>query len=514
MRRIAAIGIVLGVLAAGVWIATPHARRGGVLVTISKETTVFTEPLRKDGYVDYIAAFNQILGKDVTPENNAVALFWKAIGPAGVARKIRAEYFRMLGVEVPAEKGDYFVPLTDFVQRQGTAAGLDTIDAQFQTATERPWKKSEFPTLAAWLEANQTQLDLFVDASRRPRYFSPLVDDESGLMIKVLLPVANELRGASRALVARAMLELGDGHAEACWQDLLATHRWARFFRGQGCYLIEALVALTVDQMACKGDLAVCQSARLSAADALRMRDDLNRLAPLPNLIDIVDQFERCSLLSCLAEMARDGTVTADGKSAATNPIDSFLNGITTDAIDWNTPLRIMNSWIDRDIAALREPTPQEQQAAFDRIHEQLRLIADSRKSGAPSLISFHNDFSEFVGQQIAALLLPTVDKANVQAHAAEMRFELMKLSFSLAAFRADHGSYPPQLGELAPKYAAEIPQDVFAGGEFHYKPDGDGYLLYSVGPNGADDGGREAADRTSGDPADDIAVRVRWGAR
>ena len=34
-------------------------------------------------------------------------------------------------------------------------------------------------------------------------------------------------------------------------------------------------------------------------------------------------------------------------------------------------------------------------------------------------------------------------------------------------------------------------PQDIFSGGALHYKPQADGYLLYSVGPNGIDDGGR-----------------------
>ena len=41
------------------------------------------------------------------------------------------------------------------------------------------------------------------------------------------------------------------------------------------------------------------------------------------------------------------------------------------------------------------------------------------------------------------------------------------------------------------PKYVAVVPKDIFSGGALHYKPQADGYLLYSVGPNGIDDGGR-----------------------
>ena len=43
----------------------------------------------------------------------------------------------------------------------------------------------------------------------------------------------------------------------------------------------------------------------------------------------------------------------------------------------------------------------------------------------------------------------------------------------------------------MKPKYVTEIPQDIFGDGELHYRPEGTGYLLYSVGVNEKDDGGK-----------------------
>ena len=37
------------------------------------------------------------------------------------------------------------------------------------------------------------------------------------------------------------------------------------------------------------------------------------------------------------------------------------------------------------------------------------------------------------------------------------MRFDLTKLAFALAAYRADHGAYPATLADLSPKYVAQI---------------------------------------------------------
>ncbi len=64
-------------------------------------------------------------------------------------------------------------------------------------------------------------------------------------------------------------------------------------------------------------------------------------------------------------------------------------------------------------------------------------------------------------------------------------------LALALSAYRTEHGEYPKTLAELAPTYIDAILKDPFTDGEFYYKQEGDGYLLYSVGRNGKDDGGR-----------------------
>ena len=46
----------------------------------------------------------------------------------------------------------------------------------------------------------------------------------------------------------------------------------------------------------------------------------------------------------------------------------------------------------------------------------------------------------------------------------------------------------------------------MFSGKELVYKPNASGFLLYSIGVNGIDEGGRWAGDHP---PGDDIAVRI-----
>jgi hypothetical protein len=70
-------------------------------------------------------------------------------------------------------------------------------------------------------------------------------------------------------------------------------------------------------------------------------------------------------------------------------------------------------------------------------------------------------------------------------------------ISLALHARTRTHGQPPSDLGALVPEYFAAIPADPCLGGTpkpFVYAPDGQGWRLYSVGPDQVDHGGRFSA--------------------
>ena len=86
------------------------------------------------------------------------------------------------------------------------------------------------------------------------------------------------------------------------------------------------------------------------------------------------------------------------------------------------------------------------------------------------------------------------------------MNLDLTRLALALAVYQADHHSYPAALSALAPDYLHAIPQDRFIDSPLHYNVTPGGYLLYSVGLNMKDDGGR---DHSANHHSDDLAVLV-----
>ena len=67
---------------------------------------------------------------------------------------------------------------------------------------------------------------------------------------------------------------------------------------------------------------------------------------------------------------------------------------------------------------------------------------------------------------------------------------KMTDVGMALALFRSDRGEYPDRLDQLTPKFLSSLPVDPFGDGPFHYRRTDDGFLLYSVGVNGQDDGG------------------------
>lgn len=66
------------------------------------------------------------------------------------------------------------------------------------------------------------------------------------------------------------------------------------------------------------------------------------------------------------------------------------------------------------------------------------------------------------------------------------------RIACALERYRFAHGIYPGSLDALAPAYIDSVPHDIMNGQPYHYqlRPDGT-YLLYSVGWNQIDEGGK-----------------------
>ena len=85
--------------------------------------------------------------------------------------------------------------------------------------------------------------------------------------------------------------------------------------------------------------------------------------------------------------------------------------------------------------------------------------------------------------------LLNAIEKSAT----AQVEIDEARIACRLERYRLAHQSYPASLDELVPAFGNDLPRDVMTGEPYHYKRDGDTYVLYSVAWNQKDDGGDTA---------------------
>ncbi len=94
--------------------------------------------------------------------------------------------------------------------------------------------------------------------------------------------------------------------------------------------------------------------------------------------------------------------------------------------------------------------------------------------------------FSMIAGtdSDLRPLLQATADRSQA-------KLRLLICGLALRAYSVEKGHPPEKLADLVPEYLPEVPEDPYSGTRLVYRRNPTGYVLYSVGPDGRDDGGQ-----------------------
>ncbi|MBC7821891.1 MAG: hypothetical protein IAG10_33815 [Planctomycetaceae bacterium] len=494
--------------------AKPKAAVPPPKITISKETTRFTEPLRPDGFVDYLEAVNRHFSKEITAENNACVLLYQAMGPRPEGGNRQPDrFFQKMGIEPLPDEGKYFQSLGKWVEgRPDVKVDVNAVYDMQSKSGERPWKSDEFPLIAAWLKDNEVVLQTVAAATERPRYFSPLVTSDAkpdGSLIEVLLPGVQKSRELARALASRAMWELAEGSQVDAWRDLMTMHRLGRLV-GQGPTLIEYLVGVAIESMAINGELRFLSETKPSAKMLALYRKQLDRLPSRALVADKLDVGERSVFLDCAHRMARGQMnlkeITDGGENNSL--IEKLAEGLLVQTVDWDEILKSANKWYDRLAEVSRKPDYLERSADIKKFDQDLKEIVAKRRGPMAllALLGGKPAITQTMSDVLISLLLPAVTQVLAAEGRVTVRMQSLDLAFALAGWRSEHDSYPESLDALVPKYIAVVPKDLFNGQPLKYERTADGYRFYSVGQNEKDEEGRSFDDNPRGD---DLVVRM-----
>jgi hypothetical protein len=472
-------------------------------IIVSRETTYLTEPLDEDGYVDYVAAVNQRGSKGVTAENNAAVLYWQALGPAPISEQHRMQFFMRLGVDPLPMKGDYFEPLVTLQERLDEEESVDKNlsrleeDALWHRHEQRderrdamlraPWTQQDDPLAAKWLNDNRQVLGLFLQGTKQERHFVPtFVDtsdpDERGTLLTSSM-YAGEYRTVTRALLMRSMYDLADGHSNKAWQDCLGCFRIANHI-GDGSNIIHAMASVGCTNMAAHAVPTILHDGKFSSEELNAMRIELRPCAKHASVTTAIDLDERLMWLDLIQAIARGQMDVMDEPRKGRG------------SVDWNLMLREFNTWIDKLVAEMRKEEAGDPNADVGELIEARHARFEKNVTYWAAGFPFSRSARTHVMISLwAAMTDPAVVTLMTAERKCKSNIERLDLVFALEQFRAQTGKYPRSLAKLVPAHIAKIPLDPLAAQPFRYRAQDDGYMLWSVGPNGVDDDGRTRED-------------------
>jgi len=319
-----------------------------------------------------------------------------------------------------------------------------------------------------------------------------------------LLPHLSSLKMVAQRLKTSTMLHLHEGNLELAFHDLQSLLELCRTLEHERL-MISQLVHVAYVSIALNTTWEALQADGWSDSQLLELQRRWEKLRILEPCAQSLTM-ERAMMLPALEQMRHSSALykgyfsgfASSGGSSTTDPLDAVGEGFKTgfeglQGVVWSK----FSSYNDeRRYLAIQqviiEASRQPASRRFD-VAEAKQAKESLARLGYREEQSFGTEQSHGLAPapDIVPLLAASLMKFHSKSFAAETQRELAVVAIAIKRYQLRHGSAPSALGLLAPDFLAEVPLDRMDGKPLRYRlePTG-GFLLYSVGSDGADDGG------------------------
>ncbi|MFO1477695.1 MAG: hypothetical protein U1F98_13720 [Verrucomicrobiota bacterium] len=314
-------------------------------------------------------------------------------------------------------------------------------------------------------------------AARRPLSRFPIHYDTEP-PFETLLPHLSHIKSLTQVFALRAVAELDLHRPDEAMADLLVGFRLSDSVRNEP-FLIDYLVRVATLNI----DLQVV---REGLARHAWTTGQLAQLQSLLGSMDLLAEYEqsmrgeRCCNIGGLDYLARRGF--RDWRYLTG---DDFGSGSVGPALSWTT---LYHGWLRQNQALIGRMYQDYLLNSVDPVqHRVYPARSDPLDAGLERLVA--TPYTVLV-----RMLMPAFGSASRKAARAQTFVDATLVACVIERYRLVHNQLPGNLQALVPKYLDRVPLDVLDGQPLRYRETGQGgYLLYSIGWNGVDDGGTVA---------------------
>ena len=303
------------------------------------------------------------------------------------------------------------------------------------------------------------------------------VNYETDMPFSILLPHESIVRNLARVVNLRAIARLATGQNDAALADWKLSLRLADATKDEP-WLISALVRVAI----LNGTLAVAQEGLARHAWTPAQLLEIERSLAAINLTAEIKQAMRGERAGSLGAMEYLKHPTRETDQLLGEPgLTRALLFAPTGWVSYNQVT--MCDWYDRFIFPGCEGQASGKLPQLDKqMEEEIGRI----KSGMPF------NLLELRRTVLVLLMMPALNTAGLNSLRAQTAVDHTRIACALERHRIAHGEYPGNLAALTPEFLPALPLDPINGASYVYRREGaENYLLYGVGANGKDEGGR-----------------------
>jgi hypothetical protein len=313
----------------------------------------------------------------------------------------------------------------------------------------------------AWSAQFQSEFDTINEALKRP--YARIVADYSQ-PYSITLPNVASLRAVVETLTQSAKCHLILGQTDQAWQELTLLSNLRRLVESQGNFITPE-----GDWMR-RGIISHCLQVIAEGTTLHAWRDT--------QLLALEEELRESDCIAFHVEALKCGEMLLASSMVQGDLIGAAL---TSGGGNFGTRLKNHLLWLFIKLA----PRGMRYEKATGTV-ERFRIFT-AALTPADGIIHPREASQAFFNWKRAQQGLPSLLRTQTLVNEG-------RIACALERYRSRYGNYPETLGVLVPECTGELPRDLVNGQSLHYRRTNDGsFLLYSVGWNETDDGGKIA---------------------
>jgi len=389
----------------------------------------------------------------------------------------------------------------------------------FAKLTKTPWKKEDYPEAGKWLDEFSEVMDYWGVCVRKPNFVGWWQSNKKNQdFFDISCSDVQGNNEFTRNLVVRISERVGRGDVDGAWYDVMSLEHLARHYCNESLNCIN-MVGMCANTDAVKGAKMILTHCHLTEEQLTNFLRDLEQLPPLKQTAASWrnGRLELFQMLQYFQNGKGHKFIDDENYSYISNHyreefpfISKILRWISKLPIDMNIAgSRLSELFGDLGLKSLESNSHLVCNAILRKKYEKQllqaehRIIHNFRLKNQKIRIPLIRTRSKLLAEILFLCESSSCYVGDIDLDSRQDAYnEMLRIAIALERYKIANGNYPENLDALVPNYLDIVPLDPASGRTtFVYRqretpqesdsPKELPYILYSLGPNNKDTGGR-----------------------